>query len=271
VPQPPVSDEIAAALARFYFGGAGPSHSKLSTAFTAGGYADAAPYDRGNVSSPNKETRVLQTIRAAVRRPDGARRLIDGLLVDLRVDGYFNGAEERRDTVRAAQRAFARSGWTLTDAGHLTPAGSIDLTTGGRDALDEQVSRLRRATDDPGQLLGSAKDLLEAVAKFVLEEVGIPLTGNPSFSHLWHIARERLGILPEQVAADAPGARHIKTVLQSSWKIAEQVNELRCVQGTGLGRTLPTGVTAEMALLIVREACSVAEFALTTLDRLYGR
>src|SRR6266540_2359903 len=62
-----------------------------------------------------------------------------------------------------------------------------------------------------------------------------------------------------------------KAVLQSSWKIAEQINELRCIQGTGHGRTLPTGVTAEMALLMVREACSVADFALTTLDRLYGR
>jgi hypothetical protein len=77
--QPPVSDEIAAALARFYHGGAGPSHSKLTTAFVGAGYGDVAPYDPGDVSSPNKETRVLRTVRAAMRRPDGARRLIQRL------------------------------------------------------------------------------------------------------------------------------------------------------------------------------------------------
>jgi hypothetical protein len=56
----------------------------------------------------------------------------------------------------------------LDDGGGLTREGVIDLSTGGRAALDEQLKRLQRSTDDPGQLLGSAKDLLEAVTKFVL-------------------------------------------------------------------------------------------------------
>lgn len=59
--------------------------------------------------------------------------------------------------------------------------------------------------------------------------------------------------------------------LQASWNIAEQVNVLRGLQGAGHGRTLPTGVSADLALLVVREACSVAEFMLTTLERQYGR
>jgi hypothetical protein len=55
-----------------------------------------------------------------------------------------------------------------------------------------------------------------------------------------------------------------------SWKIAEQVNPLRGLQGSGHGRTLPTGVSADLALLVVREACSVAEYALVQLDRQRG-
>jgi hypothetical protein len=77
--------------------------------------------------------------------------------------------------------------------------------------------------------------------------------------------------LPEQVNQALPGARNIQAILQSSWKIAEQVNKLRGLQGTGHGRTLPTGVSADMALLVVREACSIAEFTLVSLDRLTGR
>jgi hypothetical protein len=221
--QPPVSDEIAAALARFYFNGGGPSHSKLTTAFTSGGYLDAAPYDPySSTQQVNKETRVIRAIKAATRRPSGARALIEGLLVDLRVGGFISHGD-RQDYLKAAQRAFSRNGWLLSDDGYLSPTGLIDLSTGGRAALDEQIGRLRRGTDDAGQLLGSAKDLLESVAKYILEELDITLPGKPSFSHIWHIARERLGILPQQVSPDIPGANNIREVLQSSWKIAEQI------------------------------------------------
>ncbi|HEX3196909.1 MAG TPA: abortive infection family protein [Propionibacteriaceae bacterium] len=58
---------------------------------------------------------------------------------------------------------------------------------------------------------------------------------------------------------------------QSTWQIAEQVNTLRNLQGTGHGRTLPTGITEDLALLVVREACTVAECFLALLDKTHGR
>lgn len=271
--QSPVNDEVAGALAAFWFGGTGPSHSKIASVFATAGYGDDDPWVP-ETQKPNKEERVLAVLRAARRRPERARQLVDALLVQLRVAGCFDSARTSvydRDRVRTAQRAFRPLGWVLSDDGFLSPAGAIDLTTGGREALDEQVDRLRRATDDPGQLLGSAKDLLEAVAKFVMEEFGVTVAKSDSFDHSWHLARERLNLLPAQVNQALPGANNIRAILQSSWTIAEQVNKLRNLQGTGHGRTLPTGVSADMALLVVREACSVAEFVLATLDRTMGR
>jgi hypothetical protein len=269
---PPISREVGAAVAQYFHGGSGPSHSKLSSSFAAAGYGDADPYDAAT-STPNKEQRVLTVFAAAVRRPARARDLVEALLLDLRIASMFDRSSsdfngQHFATLRAALR---RTGWDVTDDGEISPMGEIDLTTGGREALDEQLLRLRRSTDDSAALLGSAKDLLEAVAKFVLEEVGMPLEKSADFGHLWHIARDRLKVLPQQVDPDLPGANSIRAVLQSSWTIAEQVNALRNVQGVGHGRTLPTGVSAELALLMVREACSVAEFMLTTLDRHYGR
>lgn len=268
--QPPVSEEIGGALGRFFFGGAGPSHTTLTSVFGTSGYADDDPFV-ASTSTPNKETRVQVVVRAAGRRPARARELVDGLLSALRVKGAFleGAADHDPEVVRTAQRAFRRSGWALSDDGVLAVLGQIDLLTGGREALDEQLDRLRRAVEDPGQLLGSAKDLLEAVAKFVLEELGSPQDGD--FGHLWYLARDRLGIHPAQVAGDAPGASQVRKILGASWTLAEQVNELRNLQGAGHGRTLPTGVTPEMALLVVREACSVAQFTLSALDRLLGR
>lgn len=79
--------------------------------------------------------------------------------------------------VKTLCAALRRSGGDLTTQGELTTLGDIDLTTGGRPALEEQISRIRRSTDDPAVLIGPAKDLLESVAKFVLQEVGVPVTG----------------------------------------------------------------------------------------------
>jgi hypothetical protein len=83
-----------------------------------------------------------------------------------------------RDTIRALQRGLHRIGWQLDDAGYLSPLGVADVATGGRGALDEQLDRLHRASDDPALLIGTAKDLLEAVAKFVLEELSAPYNPN---------------------------------------------------------------------------------------------
>lgn len=139
----PCSQDIASAFAAYFFGGAGPSHSKLTTVFMGAGLGDVASApEGGSTTGPNKEQRVQRTLMAALRNPSKARPLVEGLLSALRVAG---------------------------------------------------------------------------------------------------------------------------------WKIAQQVNVLRGLQGTGHGRTLPTGVTPEQAVLVVREACAVAEFALSSLDRQLGR
>ncbi len=272
---PPVSQDIAAALAAYWHGaeGPGPSHSRLTSAFLAAGLADIAPEAPRGSQGYNKERRVQLTVMAAVRKPSVARKLIDGLLSALRTDGHFDAERLGYDVdkFRAIRRAFAAQGWTLTGAGDLLPQGGIDISTGGRAALDEQLARLRQNTTDPGALLGTAKDLMEAAAKLILEEMSFPAREQWSFDELWHHARDRLGILPQHVAAGVPGEKCIKTILQSSWTIAQQVNVLRGLQGSGHGRTLPTGVTPEQALLVVREACSVTEFALASLDRQTGR
>lgn len=233
-----MSEEIAGALGLFFHGGSGPSHSTLTGVFARAGYGDVDRYLPGDPSSPNKETRVQTVVRAAVRRPNRGRELVDGLLAALRLTSAFTSTDpEDRRRVAATRAAFRRAGWTLSEDGSLSRLGTIDLVTGGRHALDEQVERLRRSTDDPGQLIGAAKDLLEAVAKLVLEELGYPAPAD--FNQLWYLARERLGVHPSQVVGD--GAAQVRRILGASWTIAAQVNELRNLQRTGHGRTLPTG------------------------------
>lgn len=259
----PITNDVIAALAKFFHGGGGPSHAEISRVLTGTGYGDDYVYTVG-IQGPNKEQRVLQGLTMAQRQPARARDLVEGLLSTLRLSGLIGGDATGDDLIRL-KRALASAGWYLTEDGHLQPFGQVDLDTGGRAALDEQVDRLRRSTSDPALLIGTAKELLESVSKFVLEELGMPVGDKMDYNHLWHLARERLGVLPQQVDPNLPGADAIKAIHQSTWSIADQVNRLRNLQGTGHGRTLPSGVSEDLAMLVVREAATVADYMLARL------
>ena len=264
----PLTDDVAGAMAAFFRGGAGPSHSDVSRVLTSCGYSDNYVY-REDVQGPNKQSRVLSAFGAAKRNPSRGREMVDGLLGLLRLANLIGTDDPSEDEIRL-RRALGSSAWYLDDHGHLHAFAGLDVDTGGREALDEQLDRLRRSTADPGLLIGQAKDLLESVAKFVLQELGMDVGTKLDFNGVWYLARERLGILPQHVDPDLPGAAAIREIHQSTWRIAEQTNSLRNLQGTGHGRTVPTGVSEELALLVVREACTVAEYMLSLLNRAKG-
>jgi hypothetical protein len=265
----------------FVAGGGGPRHAVLSRAFARAGYGHAAPYESNSLRQQlNKEDRVRLTVAAAVDEPARSRELIDGLLAEYRAAGLFkkepcgDPAADRRhvEIVSSAQAAFARIDWELTDDGELRPAGVGALSAlSGRPAIEDQLARLRRSTDDPGLLLGTAKEVLESVAKYVLEAFSVPYTASTDFEELWFHARDRLGLHPKDVDVSQPGGSQVRKILESTWTIARMANELRNAEGTGHGRTLPAAMSPEMALLVVREACSVAQITLSTLDRNLGR
>lgn len=265
----PINGETAAALSQFFFGGSGPSHAALTRAFKAAGLSDADPYDSAT-GTPNKQQRVIEVCSAAERRSDSAKKLAEGLLNALRIDGAFKG-DENAEEIAVLRTALTHAGWGMSDDGRLEQLGDIDLETGGRAALDEQLARLRRNIDDPAMLLGVAKELIESAAKFVLEEAGRPAHPKLPLPGLIDQSFELLGFVKPVSQSAAPGADYVAEIYKGIRKIIIAVNELRNVAGTGHGRTLPTGVSEDMARFVVREAALVAELMLATHDRMMGR
>lgn len=267
-----LSDEVAASLGKFFFAGDGPSHATITRCFAACGLADADPYDPA-AGTPNKEQRVLVLCRTARRRPgDVAARTLDHLLTALRVHGFFDRSDDRtRERVTTLRRALTAQGADLDSEGRLQHGHALNLETGGRAALDEQLARLRRNVEDPGALLGGAKELLESICKFVLEERMMLPPAKLDFDHLLHLAMERLELQPQQVDASQPGGKQLRAIYQSAKTTASTINELRNLQGTGHGRTLRTGLSKESGRYVIREATHVAELLLTTHDRQMGR
>ena len=265
----PLNDEVTRALAQFFFAGAGPSHSSLTQAFVGAGLSSHDPYD-ATTQAPNKQQRVLAVCHAASKNAVRARDLTERILNALRIHGSFDSTENSQDAANL-RSALEHTGWGLTKDGRLEHMGRIDLETGGRAALDEQLQRLQRNVDDPAAVLGGAKELIESIAKFVLEEGGLPLDPRVPFPGLIDVSFERLGLLPAVVNDSVEGAKQIRDIYRSAKKTVIAVNELRNLQGTGHGRTLPTGVTVEAARYVIREATHVAELMLTTHDRQMGR
>ncbi|MEP7763230.1 abortive infection family protein [Sanguibacter sp. 25GB23B1] len=264
----PVSADIGATFGQFFFRGDGPSHSTLTGVIHEGGYGDDDPFDPAT-KTPSKQQRVLTVFRSSLRHPSGAHKLVTAMLSALRVGDHFTPGSSvySPELVSRLRRAFAMQGWDLSSDGHLARLGDIDLDTGGREALEEQLARIQRNVEDPAALLGAAKDLIESISKFVLEETHMLPERKMDFPEALHLAMDQLGMVPRAVDSSVPGGKAVRAVYQSAQTIALQVNELRNAQGTGHGRTLPTGVTAETARFVIREAAIIAELLLSSLDR----
>ena len=269
-----MNQDVAATLGAFVAGGTGPFHTVLTEVFTRAGYGSVAPYNSSDPDQqPNKEKRVRRTVIAAIRKPERSRDLVEGILSEYRSFGFFE--DDSADVIkkrRLAKGAFARIGWELTEQGEIRPVGVTDVgIAANRPAIEDQLDRLRRSGDDPALMLGTAKEMLESTAKYVCEGFSVPYSKKTSFNELWHHARERIGLLPDHVNSNEAGGKELRAILQSSWTIARMTNELRNDEGTGHGRTLPTALSPTVALFVVREACSVTQLVLETLDRQMGR
>ncbi|HMR47686.1 MAG TPA: abortive infection family protein [Arachnia sp.] len=267
-----LTDEVSAALGQFFYSGDGPSHATLTRCFTACGLADVAPYE-ASTGTPNKQQRVLTVCAAARRRPHGAGdKLMEQLLTALRIDRVFHSTDPHIvGRVATLRSALAANGAGLDPEGRLQRTNPIDLATGGRAALDEQLARLRHNAQDPGVLLGGAKELLESICKFVLEEQQMLPDRKMDFDELLALALDRLQLQPQTVNATVPGGKQLRAIYQSAKTTASTINELRNLQGTGHGRTLPTGISKETGRYVIREATHVAELLLSTHDRQMGR
>lgn len=115
-------------------------------------------------------------------------------------------------------------------------------------------------------MLGTAKEMMESTAKYVLDELGAPAPASADFPYLLYLARERLGVRPEDIAATSPETVAVKKILGAAAIIADQVNYLRDREGTGQGRILPSGISESVAHLVVRESCSIVELLFAALD-----
>lgn len=262
------TSEIGAALAAFYHGGKGPFHSDITNVARSAGYADADPG-----TDVTKVERIRALSAAVLRTPRNAHNFTEQLLNTFRLKGIFEteNSNDYGTDIRNLRNALQHVGYDLTPDGRLTTLGEIDLETGGREAINEQLNRLRRSLDDPAALIGTTKDLLESVSKFVLEENGRLPEQKLDFPAYFAQATELLKMKPKDIDTSNPGGKQARDIMQAVQSVALKLNELRNAEGTGHGRTLPSGITTDTARFVIRTGSHVAELMLATHDRMMNR
>jgi hypothetical protein len=134
--------------------------------------------------------------------------------------------------------------------------------------IQSHLSRIQRALpSDPEQVIGSAKELIESTAKYVLDERGVAYSKNDDVTQLISRAQEAIGLSPAKAPTVGPdGGGSIKRILGGASSVAIGVAELRNQYGTGHGAGRPrTGLGARHVHLAVNAAFMWCQLMLDTL------
>lgn len=210
---------------------------------------------------------------AVTESPERGGALVERLVHVIRgAGGFLSGSDQYagEDLVHAAERAFAEVGFELDPEGHLRPLLLEGLE--GRaltDALWTYVRRARSGATDDALVVGTAKDLTEAIARHVLLEVygdypaqiGVPGTLFRAF--------DCLGMQAPQPAVLASLDSDARIALrQAAYLFACAANKLRNSEGSGHGRPQSSTADAVDGRLCAQAAAAVGDLLLSELSRL---
>ncbi len=198
------------------------------------------------------------------------------------VDRYLRVVEQilddhDTDSERATRdrliRVMGRSGIDLDERGRLKLTAPRSL---GSLALDEvpresdirlHLSRLERLEQEPEEMIGAAKELVEATVKHVLLELEGEIPENDDMPALTKRALAKLNLHPTAIAPTKKGAEIMVRILGGQAQTAPGLAELRNLgygTGHGQGRRIK-GLKRRHAELAARSATTFAAFVLDTL------
>lgn len=260
-----LSDEVAALLPQFFQGGKGPSHDELTRMFQRVGMAQA---DSGSTEQ-GKVKRVRQVLSYAIdREPEAGGKLVKLLVDAIRGHGGFRQPSENfggEELIESLRQALRHLGTDLDAEGHLRPRllenlDGVELT----DALWSYVRRARTGASDHELVIGTAKNLEEAVARHVLHQITGSYSTTDNFPATLYQAFDRLGLQGTQVQLDRDPYVSLQ---QAIFLLALAVNRLRNDRGDGHGRPSPSVATALEGRLSSQAAGLMSELLLVALGR----
>ena len=117
---------------------------------------------------------------------------------------------------------------------------------------------------DPPAAIGSAKELVESVCKFILDDYAITYDSKESLLDLYKKTAKALKLNREAVPDSAKGSESAQKVLQNLATSVQSLAELRNELGLGHGKTKTSPAFSRHGRLAVNASRTVVEFLLET-------
>jgi hypothetical protein len=185
------------------------------------------------------------------------------------------GRDEKGELVADARdmiRSLQRDSVPISDDGELTTtvvALNVPLSDFHRlndpRVVQQHLERMSVNVDrDPAAAVGSAKELVESVCKFILDDYTVAYDKNDSLLDLYKKAAKALNLNREAVPDSAKGSESAQKILQNLATAVQSLAELRNELGLGHGKTKPSPAFARHARLAFNASRAVVEFLLET-------
>ena len=251
---------LARALGEFWYDGAGPSHRDIDLVLDNFDMADAV--------SGSKRDRVYGAVTLA---PDNVLPGLVAAFVELLEEQGFlrDPDEQQKGRIGLLKRRLRPFNLRLTEEGEVL--GGISLAVEPDKMLDlpalrDHIRRIQIALEqeDTALLLGSSKELLETVSKFVLAQTG--RASPEKFPALLTGAMEALGLHAKEVKGDGEVAADTRRILGGLQQIGLGINGLRNEHGTGHGRVEGIKLTLRHARLAAGSAVVLATVMVDTYE-----
>jgi hypothetical protein len=232
------------------------------------------PAENFVATSGGQRKAAAESYHAAIDFADPAQvarylRVVEKILDDHEASGDDDSRRRHDQLSRALKRAdIERDG-----RGHLRlPAhralGAPSLASiPDESGIRFQLARLERLDQEPEEMIGAAKELVEATAKHVLAELGEAVPANADLPALSKLALGKLKLHPQGIAPTTKDVEVIVRMLGSLGQTAGGLAELRNLgYGTGHGAERRVrGLKGRHAVFAARAAITYVSFVLDTL------
>lgn len=244
-----------------------PSHSDLEYIVNRAGLLSVDPKTQGQTVGKAKRIRAI--LGAAIENDyEAGRRCVTLLLSHVRTVGGFRAESpnyvgpERISDIRIA---FKKEGYNLTNDGQLLPL-VLDNLSGfeQQQALMAYVFRAKRGAEDAALLIGTSKDLLEAVAAYVIQVKRGNYSTTVNFPTLLGQAFTALNLATSN-DVEISGEAIQRKIERHLYQLGCAINKLRNKQGTGHGRPYLPSVSVDEARTATECMGIIAEYLLTKL------
>lgn len=244
-----------------------PSHYDIETEIKKSGLINADPNAHG--SAVGKAKRIRAVLNWAIENNYNAgEKLIAYLLDLLRGVGGFRCTSPNyigADAIANAIEAFRTSGIALGFDGVVTPVVIDTLPLVEQEkALKVYIQRAQKGATDSALLVGTGKDLLEAVSAHVIQvKMGTyPTTAN--FPTLLGQAFTILGLATtsSKLISGEPAQKRLERAL---YETGCAINKLRNKQGTGHGHPFVSSITTAEGNMAIKAMGTIAEYMMSKL------